>query len=87
MKISVKKKYRFRFDYFFADIYQPARNLDYGQVLPTHFNKIYAVPSDVESIYEPLVMIVTVITQNIRNSTFNPRESFWIIILRKEKKT
>ena len=30
--------------------YQPARNLDYGQVLPTHFNKIYVVPSDVESI-------------------------------------
>jgi hypothetical protein len=30
--------------------YQPARNLDFGQVLQIHFTKIYAVPSDVKSI-------------------------------------
>jgi len=51
MKISVKKIFIFSFVIFLLiQFYQPARNLDYGQVLPTHFNKIYAVPSDVESI-------------------------------------
>jgi hypothetical protein len=74
MKISVKKIFVLGLIIFLLiQFYQPARNLDYGQL--THFNKIYAVPSDVESIYEPLVMIVTVITQNIRGTpTFNPRE-------------
>ncbi len=51
MKISVKKIFIFSFVIFLLiQFYQPARNLDYGQVLPTHFNKIYAVPSDVENI-------------------------------------
>ncbi|MGO4904558.1 heme-binding domain-containing protein [Flavobacterium sp. W20_MBD1_R3] len=30
--------------------YQPARNLDYGQVLPSHFVKAYTVPFNVETI-------------------------------------
>lgn len=30
--------------------YQPARNLDYGRVLPIHFNKTYNVPSNVDNI-------------------------------------
>ena len=30
--------------------YQPARNLDYGRILPIHFTKIYNVPSDVNTI-------------------------------------
>ena len=51
MKISVKKIFVLGLIIFLLiQFYQPARNLDYGQVLPTHFNKIYAVPSDVESI-------------------------------------
>ena len=51
MKISVKKIFILGFVIFLLiQFYQPARNLDYGQVLPTHFNKIYAVPSDVKSI-------------------------------------
>ena len=51
MKISVKKIVILGLIIFLLiQFYQPTRNLDYGQVLPTHFNKIYAVPSDVESI-------------------------------------
>ena len=51
MKISVKKIFILGFVIFLLiQFYQPARSLDYGQVLPTHFNKIYTVPSDVESI-------------------------------------
>ena len=51
MKISVKKIFILGLIIFLLiQFYQPSRNLDYGQVLPTHFNKIYAVPSDVESI-------------------------------------
>ena len=51
MKISVKKIFVLGLIIFLLiQFYQPARNLDYGQVSPTHFNKIYAVPSDVESI-------------------------------------
>ena len=30
--------------------YQPVRNLDYGRVLPIHFNKTYNVPSNVNNI-------------------------------------
>jgi uncharacterized membrane protein len=33
-------------------LFQPARNLDYGQVLPIHFTKIYDVPSNVKSILQ-----------------------------------
>ena len=51
MKIRVKKIVILGLIIFLLiQFYQPARNLDYGQVLPTHFTKIYAVPSDVESI-------------------------------------
>ena len=51
MKISVKKIFVLGLIIFLLiQLYQPARNLDYGQVSPTLFNKIYAVPSDVESI-------------------------------------
>ena len=32
--------------------YQPARNSDYGQVLPIHFSKIYPVPQNVEVILQ-----------------------------------
>ena len=53
MKISVKKIFVLGLIIFLLiQFYQPARNLDYGQVSPTHFNKIYAVPSDVESILQ-----------------------------------
>ena len=51
MKINFKKILTLGFVIFLLiQFYQPARNLDYGQVLPTHFTKIYAVPSDVKSI-------------------------------------
>ena len=51
MKIRVKKIVVLGLIIFLLiQFYQPARNLDYGQVLPTHFNKIYAVPPNVESI-------------------------------------
>ncbi|MBC7749907.1 MAG: heme-binding domain-containing protein [Methylotenera sp.] len=51
MKISIKKIFILGFVIFLLiQFYQPARNLDYGQVLPIHFTKIYAVPSDVKSI-------------------------------------
>lgn len=33
-------------------MYQPARNLDYGRVLPIHFTKTYNVPSDVKAILQ-----------------------------------
>jgi hypothetical protein len=33
-------------------LYQPARNLDYGQVLPIHFTKIYNVPYPVKTILQ-----------------------------------
>lgn len=32
--------------------YQPARNLDYGRVLPIHFTKTYNVPSKVNAILQ-----------------------------------
>ena len=51
MKISIKKILILGFTIFLLiQFYQPARNLDYGQVLPIHFTKIYAVPSDVNTI-------------------------------------
>ena len=51
MKISIKKIFVLGFIIFLLiQFYQPARNLDYGQVLPSHFTKIYAVPSDVKTI-------------------------------------
>ena len=51
MKISIKKILILGFTIFLLiQFYQPARNLDHGQVLPTHFTKIYAVPSDVKTI-------------------------------------
>ena len=51
MKINFKKILTLGFVIFLLlQFYQPARNLDYGQVLPSHFTKIYAVPSDVKTI-------------------------------------
>lgn len=51
MKISIKKIFVLGLIIFLLiQFHQPARNLDYGQVLPTHFTKTYTVPSDVESI-------------------------------------
>jgi len=31
-------------------LYQPARNLDYGQVLPVHIEKVYVMPQNVQKI-------------------------------------
>nr|WP_248905833.1 heme-binding domain-containing protein [Flavobacterium sp. K5-23] len=31
-------------------LYQPARNIDYGQVTTTHFTQVYNVPKKVETI-------------------------------------
>jgi hypothetical protein len=51
MKISIKKILTLGFIIFLLiQFYQPARNVDYGQVLPSHFTKIYAVPSDVKTV-------------------------------------
>ena len=51
MKINFKKILTLGFVIFLLlQFYQPARNLDYGRVLPSHFTKIYAVPSDVKTI-------------------------------------
>ncbi len=51
MKISIKKILTLGFIIFLLiQFYQPARNLDYGQVLPTHITKLYNVPSNVKTI-------------------------------------
>jgi hypothetical protein len=51
MKINFKKILTLGFVIFLLiQFYQPARNLDYGQVWPSHFTKIYIVPSDVKTI-------------------------------------
>ena len=38
--------------FLLMQLYQPARNLDYGQVLPVHFTKVYKVPSNVTAILQ-----------------------------------
>lgn len=35
--------------FLLMQLYQPTRNVDYGQVLPIHFNKIYDVPPEIVS--------------------------------------
>jgi hypothetical protein len=51
MKISIKRIFVVGFIILLLiQFYQPARNLDYGQVLPSHFVKTYTVPSNVETI-------------------------------------
>jgi hypothetical protein len=53
MKITVKKIFVLGLIIFLLmQFYQPARNLDYGRVLPTHFKKVYAVPSNVKNILQ-----------------------------------
>lgn len=36
--------------FLLMQLYQPARNLDYGQVLPVHIEKVYSIPSNVHDI-------------------------------------
>ncbi|RTY89847.1 heme-binding domain-containing protein [Flavobacterium sp. GT3R68] len=36
--------------FLLMQLYQPARNLDDGQVLPEHFTKVYHVPQNVQAI-------------------------------------
>jgi hypothetical protein len=36
--------------FLLMQLYQPARNLDYGQDLPVHIEKVYRVPSNVHDI-------------------------------------
>ena len=38
--------------FLLMQLYQPARNLDYGQVSPMHFTRLYKVPSNVEKILQ-----------------------------------
>jgi hypothetical protein len=53
MKISIKKILTSGFIIFLLiQFYQPARNLDYGQVLPIHITKLYNVPSNVKTILQ-----------------------------------
>jgi hypothetical protein len=53
MKISIKKIFTSGFIIFLLiQFYQPARNLDYGQVLPIHITKLYNVPSNVKTILQ-----------------------------------
>ncbi|GGF14539.1 heme-binding protein [Flavobacterium limi] len=33
-------------------LYQPARNSDYGQVLPIHISKVYSIPKNVQTILQ-----------------------------------
>jgi hypothetical protein len=51
MKISIKKVFVLGFIIFLLiQFYQPARNLDYGQILPIHITKLYNMPSKVKTI-------------------------------------
>jgi hypothetical protein len=51
MKASVKRIITVSFVVFLLmQLYQPARNIDYGQVSTTHFNQVYRVPKKVETI-------------------------------------
>jgi hypothetical protein len=51
MKISIKKILTSGFIIFLLiQFYQPARNLDYGQVFAVHITKLYNVPSNVKTI-------------------------------------
>lgn len=36
--------------FLLMQLYQPARNLDYGQVLPVHIEKLYVMPQNVQKI-------------------------------------
>jgi len=36
--------------FLLMQLYQPARNLDYGQVLPVHIEKVYKMPPNVQKI-------------------------------------
>lgn len=36
--------------FLLMQLYQPARNLDYGQVLPVHIEKVYVMPQNVQKI-------------------------------------
>ncbi|OAB28078.1 Haem-binding domain-containing protein [Flavobacterium fryxellicola] len=38
--------------FLLMQLYQPARNVEYGQVSPMHFTKLYKVPSRVEKILQ-----------------------------------
>jgi hypothetical protein len=38
--------------FLLMQLYQPARNLDYGQVLPEHITKVYHVPTNVQTILQ-----------------------------------
>ena len=53
MKINIKKILTSGLIIFLLiQFYQPARNLDYGQVLPIHIAKLYNVPSNVKTILQ-----------------------------------
>jgi hypothetical protein len=38
--------------FLLMQLYQPARNSDYGQVLPIHISKIYPIPNNVQTILQ-----------------------------------
>ncbi|MCC9070976.1 heme-binding domain-containing protein [Flavobacterium sp. F-65] len=38
--------------FILMQLYQPARNSDYGQVLPIHISKVYTIPQNVQTILE-----------------------------------
>jgi Haem-binding domain len=38
--------------FILIQLYQPARNIDNGQLLPTHFTKVYHVPENVQNILQ-----------------------------------
>ncbi|MFV8271327.1 heme-binding domain-containing protein [Flavobacterium sp. GT2N3] len=51
MKKIIKKILVIGFVIFLLmQLYQPARNIDYGQVSPIHFTKVYHVPNNVQII-------------------------------------
>lgn len=53
MKKSIKKIVVFVLLFFLLmQFYQPARNLDNGQVLPEHITKVYQVPANVQTILQ-----------------------------------
>ncbi|WP_163394714.1 heme-binding domain-containing protein [Flavobacterium limi] len=38
--------------FLLMQLYQPARNSDYGQVLPIHISKVYSIPKNVQTILQ-----------------------------------
>lgn len=38
--------------FLLMQLYQPARNSDYGQVLPIHISKVYPIPNNVQTILQ-----------------------------------